>query len=106
MTMSEQLKHLAQAYFHQDYDLEFVGPDAVILAFAEGEGDNAVRELISEIDALLALPLDEAQLAELWIGELTASYDPAASGQSHREWLGHARNLLSLTLGDSHPGSP
>jgi hypothetical protein len=93
--MPVQLQHLAQAYFHQDYDLDFGTPDDVIAGFAEGEGPGAVRELISEIDTLLTSPGDQAQLADLWIRALGAAYDPSASGQTQREWLVHVRDLLA-----------
>ena len=106
MTMPAQLQHLAQAYFHQDYDLEFTDPDAVIVAFAEGEGLGALRELTFEIDTLLAQPSNETDLADLWIKTLGAAYDPAEHGQTHREWFAHVRDLLPLTQADDETGSP
>lgn len=105
MQMPAQLQHLAQAYFHQDYDLEFSEPDAVIAAFVEGEGLGAVRELAFELDTLLADPSNEATLADLWIKTLGASYDPAAHGQSQREWFAHVRDLLALAHEDDEAGS-
>jgi hypothetical protein len=105
MKMPAQLQHLAQAYFHQDYDLEFANPDAVLAAFAEGEGLGAVRELASEIDNLLAASSDEAGLADLWAKTLGAAYDPVAHGQTHREWFAHVRDFLPLMQDDDETGS-
>jgi cobalamin biosynthesis Mg chelatase CobN len=95
ITMPAQLTHLAQAYFHQDYDLEFSGPDAVIAAFVEGEQQGAVRELVSEIDTMLASRSSESQIADLWVKALGAAYDPTVDGQSYRGWFTHVRDLLS-----------
>lgn len=105
MTMPAQLQHLAQAYFHQDYDLDLGEPDAVIAAFAEGEGLGAVRELTFEIDSLLAGPLDEGSLADLWVKTLGAAYDPTSHGHTYREWLAHIRDLLPVTRGDDGTSS-
>ena len=102
--MPAQLEHLAQAYFHQDYDLEFETPDAVAVAFAENEGGAALNELTFEIDALLAGPLDEEQLGDLWVKNLGASYDPTADGRTYRDWFGHMRNLLAQSAGSLGPG--
>lgn len=99
-TMPAQLQHLAQAYFHQDYDLDFGEPEAVILAFADGEGLGAVRELAFEIDTLLAQTLNEADLADVWVKTLGAAYDPASDGHTYRGWLAHIRDLLPVTRGD------
>lgn len=104
--MPAQLQHLAQAYFHQDYDLDFGEPDAVVVAFAEGEGLGAVRELAFEIDNLLAGPLDEASLADLWVKRLGSAYDPTAHGQTQKEWFVHVRDLLPLPQDDDARGWP
>ena len=93
--MPEQLTHLAQAYFHQDYDLEFPVPDAVIAAFAEGEGRGAARELVFEIDTMLASRSSESEIADLWVKALGAAYDPTVEGQTYREWFRHVRDVLS-----------
>jgi hypothetical protein len=93
--MPAQLEHLAHAYFHQDFDIEFDSPDAVVVAFAEDEGRGAVSELTFEFDALLAGPLNEGQLEDLWIKKLGASYAPTADGQTYRDWFAHMRDLLA-----------
>ena len=93
--MTQQLQHLAGAYFHQDCDLESGSPEGVIDLFSEGEGGAAVAELISEIDRLLASPLDEREMEDLWIGDWGASYDPRDDRQDMRGWFTAVRNRLS-----------
>jgi len=94
MTMSAQLQHLAQAYFHQDYDLEFSDPDEAVVAFVDGEGPGAARELAFELGGLLESSSDELELTELWIKTLGAAYDPTADGRTLREWFSHVRERL------------
>lgn len=94
IAMPLQLSHLAQAYFHQDYDLEFSSPDGAVSAFVESEDRGAVDELASELDLMLASGLSESEFARLWVRELGATYDPSAHGQSYRHWFGHVRDLL------------
>jgi hypothetical protein len=92
--MTAQLQHLAQAYFHQDYDLEFTSPDEVVAAFVGGEGPAAIRDLALEIDHLLAAPLDEPGLEDLWVKTLGAAFDPTSNGQTYRAWFAHVRDSL------------
>jgi CdiI immunity protein len=94
IAMSTQLPHLAQAYFHQDYDLEFSSPDEAVEAFVAGEGKAAVEELLSEIEAMLASMPDEAEMAHIWTRDLGATYDPVATGATYRGWFEHVRDLL------------
>ena len=92
--MTAYLQHLAQAYFHQDYDLEFSSPDEVVAAYVEGEGLIAVRGLGIEIDRLLSAPVDEVGLADLWVKKFGAAFDPAAHGQTYGAWFAHVRDIL------------
>ena len=47
--MTQQLEHLAAAYFHQDFDLDSGSPTQVVDAFlkGEGEGEASAAELVS-----------------------------------------------------------
>lgn len=93
--MPEQLRHLAEAYFHQDYQLEFSGPDDVLIAFRNGEGRAATSALASEIDAVLSSPATESELGNLWVREFGAAYDPVIDGgTTYRTWFAHARDVL------------
>lgn len=82
--MTQQLEHLARAYFHQDFDLEAGSPDGVIELFVSGEGTAAAAELAAEISALLQSPATDEQVRHLWVEDWGASYDPT---QSVRSWL-------------------
>lgn len=89
------MQHLAGAYFHQDYDLDEGSPQAVLDAFVSGEGQASVAELVSEIDRLLASPVSEPELYDLWIGGWHAFYSPRDDGHTMRGWLTEVRNRLS-----------
>jgi hypothetical protein len=93
--VTQQLQHLTGAYFHHDYDLESESPGSVIDSFLNGEGEASAAELVSEIDRLLASPLSERQLLDVWIGAWGASYDPRDDEQHIRGWLTEVRNRLS-----------
>lgn len=96
--MTQQLQHLAGAYFHQDYDLESGSPDSVIESFIEDEGEASVEELVSEIDRLLASRMTDHEIGDLWTRAWGASYDPRDDGQGLRDWLTEVRNRLSKPL--------
>ena len=105
IAMPAQLQHLAQAYFHQDYDIDFGEPDLAVAAFAEGEGRGAVRELISEIDRLLGECVADSELSDLWVRAFGASYDPTVGGGTQREWFVHVRGVLAGSLGSGGTSS-
>jgi hypothetical protein len=95
IAMRDQLAHLGGAYFHQDWDLEYAKPNDVIEAFMREEEPGAVTELASEVASVLASPMDETQIADLWIGECCASYDPVDNGDTtFRGWFANVLRLL------------
>jgi hypothetical protein len=93
--VTQQLQHLAGAYFHQDFDLDSGSPDSVIDSFIEGEGATSAAELVSEIDGLLDSDLTQSDMLDLWVNVWGASYDPSDGGQDMRVWLTEVRNRLS-----------
>ncbi len=95
MAVTQQLQHLAGAYFHQDYDLDSGSPDSVIESFIQGEGEASAAELVAEIDHVLASGLTEREMLNLWVDAWGASYDPRDDGQDMRIWLTGVRNRLS-----------
>lgn len=97
--MTQQLQHLAGAYFHQDFDLEWGTADSVIDAFMDGEGEASAAELMAEIDALLGSDLTERDLHDLWVVTWHASYDPRDGGQDIRGWLTAVRTRASSRAG-------
>lgn len=93
--MSNRLRDLAGAYFHQDYEDDYPGPDAAVEAFRNHHTPDAVAELVSEIDAILSSPMSEPDVADLWIKRYLGSYDPVdRDGITYREWFAHVREIL------------
>jgi CdiI immunity protein len=82
-----QLMHLAQAYFHQDFDLDAPTPLDVVHLFAAGEPAAAVIELVSDLESVLSSAMTDKELRELWIDEYGASYDPLVDGSQYRQWF-------------------
>ena len=95
ITIRHQLLHLAQAYFHQDYELEAATPLGVVRSFREGEPPGAIAELISDLEWVLNSTMDEREMYNLWIKEYGASYDPLADGISYRTWFSAMLGCLS-----------
>jgi CdiI immunity protein len=83
----DQLKHLAQAYFHQDYDLEAQTPLGVVRLFREGEPEDAISELKAEIRTILNSPMTDQEIYDLWVRQYGASYDPTSDGEGYRSWF-------------------
>jgi len=89
-----QLMHLAQAYFHQDFDLEAPTPLDVIRLFRTGEPPAAVDELVSDLESVLDSSMTDREMRELWINEYGASYDPLADGIEYRRWFADILDVL------------
>jgi hypothetical protein len=92
-----QLTYLAQAYFHQDYDLEAPAPSRIIANFADTEEPGATRELAAEIKTILNSDMTETQISDLWVTALQASYEPAHDGLTTRAWLTTILDTLEQT---------
>jgi hypothetical protein len=90
--VTQQMEHLASAYFHQDYELDGGSPDGVIGLFVRDEGHADSAELVAEIDLLLASQLTEEQLRQLWVDDWGASYEP---DRGMRSWLTSVRLRLA-----------
>ena len=99
--MYEQLQQFAGCSFNQDFDLEYANPDEAISAFGSGHEHQSVTQLLSEIGELLESSLSEAEIDDLWISELGASYDPRVDGLTYREWVAHVRDLLTRARDNS-----
>lgn len=85
--MYPKINYLAQAYFHQDYDLEADNPIAIISLFRGRESSEMAEELNAEIASILASRADESRLASIWLDEAGACYDPREDGMSMHDWL-------------------
>lgn len=91
----KQLRHLAQAYFHQDFDLESPTPLGVVLRFRAGEPSAAVDELVADIESVLDSAMTDSEMRELWVDEYGASYDPRADGIDYRRWFAEIVGTLT-----------
>lgn len=94
-TPRARLAYLGRAYFHQDYELDFPGPAELITGFRQNESPHVVGELVADIDSLLSSEMSDADIGELWVDELHASYDPAADQIGYRQWFTTVRRLLT-----------
>ena len=89
----DQLRYLAESYFHQDYDLDADTPLDLIREFRESEPASDVAELVADVQRLLRVS-DEAVLRETWINHFRASYEPDRDGMSYREWFERVLEVL------------
>jgi hypothetical protein len=96
--VGHQLRHLALAYFHQDFDLEASTPLGVVSLFVSGESSAVVQELASEIRSVLASSLTDTEIREIWINKYGASYDPMADGIEYRRWFAEILEILNPSL--------
>ncbi|GCD19717.1 contact-dependent growth inhibition system immunity protein [Cellulomonas algicola] len=83
----DDIRYLAEAYFHQDHDLDADDPLDVVRAFVRAEGEEVVGGLRREIVRLLDDAGDGEVPASAWIVSTTVSYDPRRDGVSIREWF-------------------
>ena len=96
-TTKHQLIHLAQAYFHQDYDLEAPTPLDVVESFRKGEPPGAIAELISDLKSILDSSMSEIEMRDLWVNKYGASYDPLTDAKSYRSWFGDILGVLTAS---------
>lgn len=89
-----QLMHLAQAYFHQDFDSEADTPLEIVRLFSSNEPPAAVEELISDLESLLHSSMTDREMHELWVREYGASYDPLSDGIEYRRWFADILDIL------------
>jgi|HubBroStandDraft_3_1064219.scaffolds.fasta_scaffold1211321_2 hypothetical protein len=92
--MYPKVKYLAQAYFHQDFDLEADSPTGVVSLFREREAPEMVSSLSDEINSILSKEVDESFLARIWLEEDGACYDPRQDGIPIRDWLLRVAEIL------------
>jgi len=83
--LRHQVRHLAQAYFHQDFDLEAPTPLAVVELFASSEPRAVVDELISDLHSVLDSSMTDKEIGALWVHEYGAAYDPLVDGVEYRD---------------------
>ncbi|KAB1139432.1 hypothetical protein F7R91_40050 [Streptomyces luteolifulvus] len=93
--MSTYISYLAQAYFHQDFDLDAETPLGVVEMFRDSESADTVEALRAEIVTLLESEPTEEALANVWLDEAGAEYDPRLGGVTVRNWLRRMAETLA-----------
>ncbi|MFE7558493.1 contact-dependent growth inhibition system immunity protein [Kitasatospora sp. NPDC057500] len=91
----EKLQYLAQAYFHQDYDLEAEEPIQILTEFRDGEPPEVVEELRNSMERVLSSGAREEELAALWLDRAGACYDPRQDGLEMSVWF---RQMIDALL--------
>ncbi|MEU8473059.1 contact-dependent growth inhibition system immunity protein [Streptomyces sp. NPDC029006] len=85
--LPEAVAHLAGAYFHQDHDLEYDSPTEALEDYRDVHPADAVGALRVAIQGLLTSGTSEKELADLWLDEGGACYDPRDDGISVTDWF-------------------
>ncbi|MEO6512370.1 MAG: contact-dependent growth inhibition system immunity protein [Nocardioides sp.] len=80
------LKHLARAYLHQDYDLEYATPADAVDDFLSGSPDQA-PQLVTEIERALAEFASEEETKVFVVDALDSYYQCDKDGLTYRDWL-------------------
>ncbi len=80
-------------YFHQDWSLEFEGPDDVIVDFVDGEAEEQVILVCSDIDKILKS--GEIANNSLSAEALGCFYEHDADDLTLTDWLRHVKKLLT-----------
>ncbi|MEV5433397.1 contact-dependent growth inhibition system immunity protein [Streptomyces sp. NPDC052701] len=93
--LSKEITCLAQAYFHQDYDLEYDSPIQALVDYREVHDEKTVSALREALQDLIDSGISEEELAALWLEEGLASYDPRADGISMSDWFRKMVDVLT-----------
>ena len=88
------LFQLFGGHLHQDWRDEHESPDDVIDSFKEDAPIAAVHDALVELDALLALQLDDETLSSVLVDGLGCAYQPQLDGITAVAWLQHVRTRL------------
>lgn len=88
------LAQLLAGYYHQDWQQDHASPAAALQAFKRDASAETVTAAASEIDRLLGVGFDDADLAQLLAEGLDCNYMPANDGLTNTAWLGTVRDGL------------
>ena len=80
------LRHLLQAYFHQDWDLDDPNSEAVLERYMAHELPHRVSATRTDLKNFLATTSD-AEIDHKVIEELGTDYPGATAAESLRTWL-------------------
>jgi hypothetical protein len=93
--LAEEIIHLAQAYFHQDYDLEYDSPIQALEDYREVHDEETVSAAREALQDLIDSKISEEELADLWLKEGLANYDPRDDGISMSDWFRKMVDVLT-----------
>lgn len=85
--VASEIRYLAQAYFHQDFDLDADTPIGIVRNFRTSERPATVAALRRAIQSVLEEVTGETHLTALWLNEAGSDYDPRDDGISTSEWF-------------------
>ena len=95
MKLYSNIAHLAQAYFHQDFQDDDDEPVEIVERFRDSESAEVVEALRAEIAALIGSGATEEELSRIWLDDAGAYYDPTYDDITVREWLLTIADVLS-----------
>lgn len=91
----EALKQFLSGYFHEDWALEAVTPDDVVMQYLATHPTNIrIQCLAAQINQYVDSKHDDATIEHGLFEELGCYYLPSADGMSPRVWLLHVADLL------------
>ncbi|MBV8529404.1 MAG: hypothetical protein JOZ75_13925 [Candidatus Dormibacteraeota bacterium] len=88
------LHRLFGAYFHQDWQDDYTTSTGAVQAFLREAPYAIVDAARRELDALLATPLDDAELGRLLREGFDCNYVPQVDELTTRAWLARIRDLM------------
>jgi hypothetical protein len=97
MKNDDALPYFVGSYLNQDWPENYGGVSEAIGAFVSSELPSVVRELVSEIDSLLATNPKDADLEVLLVG-WGSEYLPAGDGDSASGFLRRIRSVAARSL--------
>lgn len=82
------------SYFHEDWTLDDVSPDAIVGRF-KAEAASAVPTVLDELNELLSLDVPDPMLGEHVRTRYDLRYDPRRDGLTMGQWLRRVQTLLA-----------
>lgn len=91
------LRYVAWTYFHQDFDTEYTNPMDGFIDFKLHDSPQRVVEAAAELEQLLRSTMTDEQMADLWVNECDAYFEPDKLGMTYRAFLEYALSILRGT---------
>ena len=90
----DALSSFLGSYLGQDWPTEFQSSTEALAAIIGNEPRDLLIRARQEIDALIALNLDEGLLEVVLRDQAGCYFAPESEGQTFRSWLLHVRNIF------------